>query len=1581
VIGVTSHGTRSKTIDSSRAKEPVLMEQLEDFQQVMARQFLEQRQESKEMLNDMEMRLIALFQRALGSQMGTNNISQSPSRQMEAAGFSDEDVGQEVKELDIEDENVTYSSLLERNSPVARAVSREGDEVHERFRNPDFQGRRVEDASRMPIFDSGRDMLATNAIISHIRGLNAKEPQPWSGYDKEKYRIFKRDFDLYLQRGGTLPLRAFIMPNLLTIIASRSLLDVEDLHQCSNERLHKCILKQFASSTPMETRRRLENLKMRGSSLIDFENYVLQFEFEASLCEDQPISTKFVPKQFIDGLKPDAVRSLLEAQRPSTLRAAIILARDQINYLQQLSITSAAYGRKLDFGDSNSANSMKPYKSEYRSDSGPVHRDLSTYRCFKCNRLGHLTENCHTKPESYLSREQGMMLQKRKQEEKASSSRNMSHSISSSAPTVATPPRPPGKSNGGPPKPKIAKVEVEESRISEAVATHSDAIPEMDAKVIEVDLKNEHFELKTTLHQMEITPEITTAHVDGELSGFPDPEMKTTVSGRVLLDSGSTGDFISTDIFNRLPLESRDLFASVDIQIRLADKSPPKSIHTVKGPVYVRLRVNDTAICIRVDVVVHDISEDIILGLASMKKYDLFQLLCNPESYQLNDVIDEECIEEDIESFPSLSLSGGSAQTNLQELISADYPRKDALLSILRKHSELWDPLTPSNFIKVDPIVLNLKPGATFKKFHPRRLNPTYYSALRVELDTLLDLGIIYPISSPMASPIVIVPKPNGDIRLCVDYKVWINTILEDVRYPLPYISDILGGLHGKKYFFKLDLTRGFHQLLVDPQSQYLTSFISPFGTFAFTRLPFGINLAPMVFQKVIKEILEPVAPYVCGNLIDDIVGGADSCQDFESAIDAVLGQLKEAGVRLSPSKCLIGAAQMEVLGYVANSSGISMSQKRQEAIQAIPTPTSVKLLRRFLGTTNYFKRFVSGYAVLVKPLTDVTHTFCWGSSQETAFRAIKDAISNTGCLYHIDYSLPLILRVDASLLGVGGVLLNVLPTGHEHIITFLSHAFSGPSKRWSVLEQEAFAAVYCMLELEPVLMGIHFILQTDHRNLVWLYKATAPKLVRWRLRVQAFDFTIHHIPGDSNTAADLLSRVERSEVVTLASILCGGVVVTDTVADIFAKFHNHIVGHKGLSATLRLLRSAGYEWTSMSEDIRHFISSCASCQKRRKAEDARSPPMLHRKTLEPFACIAMDSVGPLPATDDGHRFIQACIDEFSKVVFLFATKSTSAQEAVACLNAITGRAGVVQEIMSDRGSQYINSVMEEYCRFWGIRHRTSLPYRPQANGIIERANQEILRHLKAIVYATRVINQWYIYLPLIERLINSTYHSSIGTAPFRLLYGDTVTLDRGLLTAWTAADVVDDALAAVPVSAYISQLTSQLEDIAEASRQHQSAHLARRRQADPHAVPRIFVEGDFVLVSYPSRPPSKLSPRWRGPFLILERQNNTYVCQDILTNSTLTFDASRLVQWEESAVPLALRDEARKAAALHDRDEFVVESIVSHRGNPKRKSTMEFLIHWLGYSSDEDSWIPYAEAKDLLALDEYLVSQPQLKI
>jgi hypothetical protein len=241
-------------------------------------------------------------------------------------------------------------------------------------------------------------------------------------------------------------------------------------------------------------------------------------------------------------------------------------------------------------------------------------------------------------------------------------------------------------------------------------------------------------------------------------------------------------------------------------------------------------------------------------------------------------------------------------------------------------------------------------------------------------------------------------------------------------------------------------------------------------------------------------------------NYIDDILTMARSSSEYVSVVSSLLSLLQENRVRLRLSKCKFGFTELLYAGYHLSGSGTRLDMRRMDPIVNFPVPSSVPALRRFLGLINQFRDYVPQFAFLVRPLTALLKKdirFVWSSEAESSFLQIKNALEKSSFLSHIDYSKHLILRCDASEHGVGGVLLQINPAEcSEEFIMFLSHAFSPQARKWSTMEQECYAIYYCLVEkLGHLLLGHEFTLETDHRNLLFLYRAVSSKLVRWRLK------------------------------------------------------------------------------------------------------------------------------------------------------------------------------------------------------------------------------------------------------------------------------------------------------------------------------------------------------------------------------------------------------------------------------------------------------------------------------------------------
>ncbi len=322
----------------------------------------------------------------------------------------------------------------------------------------------------------------------------------------------------------------------------------------------------------------------------------------------------------------------------------------------------------------------------------------------------------------------------------------------------------------------------------------------------------------------------------------------------------------------------------------------------------------------------------------------------------------------------------------------------------------------------------------------------------------------------------------------------------------------------------------------------------------------------------------------------------------------------------------------------------------------------------------------------------------------------------------------------------------------------------------------------------------------------------------------------------------------------------------------------------------------------------------------------------------QPFGSVAIDYVGPLPVASSGANYFFTVIDELSNFVVLIPTMGATATETARALLQISGRYGAIFSIklMSDHGSHFENQIIDEYCAFFGMNHRYALPYRPQANGIVERANQEVLRHLRHIVFDYRVLTTWDVFLPMVQRIMNASFNTAINTSPARLIFGDCVSLDRGLLTAWDTAETP------VLASEYVTQLNEQLSTIISVSSAFQSALHQDNGNKSVGAV-KAFAVSDFVLISYPVR--CELGPLLRGPYCVVEiPSTNTYTCQDLLTHDVITVDVSRLTRWVDlPAEPDP--GEVWRSSCLRDRDEFAVDIIIEHFGKTAQKNGMKFRV------------------------------------
>lgn len=374
---------------------------------------------------------------------------------------------------------------------------------------------------------------------------------------------------------------------------------------------------------------------------------------------------------------------------------------------------------------------------------------------------------------------------------------------------------------------------------------------------------------------------------------------------------------------------------------------------------------------------------------------------------------------------------------------------------IIKKKKEVFRDELGS--MKEITVTLHLKPDSKPVFMKARPVPYAIRPKVEADLDALVRNGVLEPVTtSEWATPIVPVPKKDGGIRTCGDFKVTLNPVLRAEQYPLPLIDDLFAGLSGGHKFSKIDLSQAYLQMHVEEQSRDMLTINTHKGLFRYCRLPFGITSAPALFQRAMDQILSGLPGVQC--YLDDILcTGADDDEHLRN-LDATLQRLKEYGLRIRKDKCEFFQSSVEYLGHVIDAKGLHTAPSKITAIVDAPPPQNVSQLKSFLGLLNYYGRFIPNLASLLKPLHNLLRkeeAWKWTAACQEAFQKAKDALRASEVLTHFNPSLPIQLACDASPYGVGAVISHVMPDGEEKPIAFASRTLNKAEANYAQLERE----------------------------------------------------------------------------------------------------------------------------------------------------------------------------------------------------------------------------------------------------------------------------------------------------------------------------------------------------------------------------------------------------------------------------------------------------------------------------------------------------------------------------------------------
>lgn len=723
---------------------------------------------------------------------------------------------------------------------------------------------------------------------------------------------------------------------------------------------------------------------------------------------------------------------------------------------------------------------------------------------------------------------------------------------------------------------------------------------------------------------------------------------------------------------------------------------------------------------------------------------------------------------------------------------------------------------------------LHIDPATVPKALPCRRLPLALTNDVHKELDNLVARGVLIPVDepTPWVSQMAVVRKANKSLRICIDPQP-LNEGLMREHYKLPTIEDVLPCFNNAKLFTKLDIKEAFWHIKLDEESSKLTTMLTPFGRYRWSRLPFGLKVSSEIFQKRLQEAIGDLTGVVC--VADDIIvmgygeTMAEAEKDHEQNLYELRRRCQERNVRLNNEKEVVKQTEIVFMGHRITQDGVKADDAKVQAIKEMSAPTDVHGVKRWVGMIQYLAKFLPNLSQDIEPIRELTKkdvSFHWSEACEDAFRKVKDKVSETPVLVYFDPDKELSLQVDSSQSGVGAVLLQ-----EGRPIEYASRALTDAEQKWAQIEKEALSVLYGLEHFDQYTYGRQVTVQNDHKPLATILKkplSQAPKrLQALMMKLYRYDVHFQYIEGKKLFIADTLSRAYLQGFENEARVM-----KIDALQEFPDAMIEEVKQHTEKCPTLqKLLHCVVSGWPSKKNEVPDELKTYYDIQDtlshqsgvllkgeriiipktlkgdiksrlhashlgydslmRRARQTVYWPGMSQEIKQMAETCAVCQEFKPrnqketLQPHEDGHRpwekvgvdlfeikgrHYLVTIDYYTNFIEADYLSTTTTTQVITKLKSHFARFGIPTQLVSDCGPQFTADEFKNFVTTWGISHKTSSPGHHQSNGKAESA----VKVMKTLMYKT-MADRSDQYLALLE--LRNTPRQDTGLSPAQMMF------------------------------------------------------------------------------------------------------------------------------------------------------------------------------------------------------------------